>query len=314
MNFELKRIEDTLERLNAQGMPISAPSTLAPTQMPPVQSRAQSQPGVQRAKSSVQPFPLPKLPEVYNSPESRPESSPESSLDLPVGESPARVQPPRNRKAAAKAKKTSAQTAKAARPSAHPPVSQPVHPFPVQQNGTEAPTFPRPKPASFSSHRHAVNPDLAIGLLKEVETVIVRWQLELEQTVLEIQALYLEGPIVDGWLESHPHGSPQVMQPIGAATLRHAEIDRLMDYVEEICRIPTMNGSEAPRTGYRLCGLDADGQLWSRPCPPQQVPYVSLAIARYQKLRILFARKQNLETRLNHLIQSLTLLHGQMQD
>ena len=170
--------------------------------------------------------------------------------------------------------------------------------------------LPKAKSPSFSSHRHALNPNLAIGLLKEVEAVVVTWQLQLEQTGLEIQALYLEGPIVDGWLESHPVGSPQVMQATGATTLRHAEIERLMDYVEEICRT-----SQAPetRTGYRLCGLDADGQLWSRPCPAQQVPYVGLAIARYQKLRILLARKQTLETRLHRLIQNLTLLHGQMQ-
>jgi hypothetical protein len=171
------------------------------------------------------------------------------------------------------------------------------------------------KPPSFSSHRHAVNPNLAVGVLREVETVIMEWQLTLEQTILEIQALYLEGPIVDGWLESHPVGSPQVTQPVGAAALRHAEIDRLMDYVEEICRAPqTAPQTESPRTGYRLCGLDADGQLWSRPCPAQQVPYVGLAIARYQKLRLLLARKQNLENRLNQLIQTLTLLHGQIRE
>jgi hypothetical protein len=88
-----------------------------------------------------------------------------------------------------------------------------------------------------------------------------------------------------------------------------------MEYVEEICRTPqTLDLGEVPRTGYRLCGLDADGQLWSRPCPSQQVPYVSLAIARYQKLRILLARKQTLESRLNQLIQNLTMLHGLIQE
>ena len=172
---------------------------------------------------------------------------------------------------------------------------------------------PKVKPPSFSSHRHALNPALAVGILREVESVVVGWQLHLEQTVLEIQALYLEGPIVDGWLESHPVGSPQVMQPLGATLLRHAEIERLMDYVEEICRTSQPPDLEA-RTGYRLCGLDAEGQLWSRPCPAQQMPYVGLAIGRYQKLRALLARKQSLETRLHQLIQNLTLLHGQMQD
>jgi hypothetical protein len=175
---------------------------------------------------------------------------------------------------------------------------------------------PKAKPASFSSHHHALNPNLAVGLLKEIESVVISWQLQLEQTVLEIQALYLEGPIIDGWLESHPAGSPQVMQIMGATTLRHAEIERLMDSVEEICRTAQVLATPdaAAQISYRLCGLDADGQLWSRPCLSQQMPYVGLAIARYQKLRILLARKQTLEMRLHRLIQNLTLLHGQMQD
>jgi hypothetical protein len=94
----------------------------------------------------------------------------------------------------------------------------------------------------------------------------------------------------------------------------------LMDYVESICNTNPVSSPPAPssteeavRTDYRLCGLDADGQLWSRPCPTQQVPYVSLAIARYQKLRILLGTKQTLENRLNQLIQSLTVLSGQIQ-
>lgn len=197
-----------------------------------------------------------------------------------------------------------------AAPLGHAQMLHPPAPLTTPKTRPDSLPLPKAKSPSFSSHRHALNPNLAIGLLKEVESVVVTWQLQLEQTVLEIQALYLEGSIVDGWLESHPVGSPQVMQSTGATTLRHAEIERLMDYVEEICR-----ASQAPeaRTGYRLCGLDADGQLWSRPCPSQQVPYVGLAIARYQKLRILLARKQTLETRLHRLIQNLTLLHGQMQ-
>jgi hypothetical protein len=177
--------------------------------------------------------------------------------------------------------------------------------------------LPKTKPVSFSSHRHATNPDLAISLLKEIEATVVGWQLELEQVILQIQAVYAEGPIVEGWLESQSQDSPS---PQGAAALRHVEVEKLMDYVESICNgshhnsaNPTTPTAEDIRTGYRLCGLDADGQLWSRPCPTQQVPYVSLAIARYQKLRILLNNKQALENRLNQLIQSLTVLTGQLQ-
>lgn len=308
MKFELKRIEATLDQinaLNAQGIPLPDRSLilqamLADATEPKLQAQTPS------VKTSIQPFPVPKpsapLPEAAPSGANPPTAKPK----------PPHSSKPPTRKAKSLAGTTAKPTGKKSAGTKAAPNS--VHPFSSQQ-GSEVPALPRSKPPSFSSHRHAVNPNLAMGLLKEVETVVMGWQLTLEQTVLEIQALYMEGPIVDGWLESHPSGSPQVMQPIGAATLRHAEIDRLMDYVEEICRSPhPSDGSEASRTGYRLCGLDADGQLWSRPCPSQQVPYVSLAIARYQKLRLLFAKKQSLENRLNQLIQNLTLLHGQMQE
>lgn len=295
----LKRIEATLDQLTtAEGLTDSALEQHQPAHRSDPAATAEG-----RSKSSskaIQPFPLPKVsqvPLVTSDSASRP-AEPTTPPTAPPSK--AQIVLPATRTTG---KSTTSKKAVPAR-------SQSAKP-----SSAETLPLPKSKPPSFSSHRHAVNPDLAIGLLKEVETVVRRWQLDLEQTVLEIQALYLEGPIVDGWLESHPVGSPQVMQPIGTATLRHAEIDRLMDYVEEICRMPqTLDPNEAPRTGYRLCGLDADGTLWSRPCPAEQVPYVGLAIARYQKLRILLARKQGLENRLNQLIQTLTFLHGQMQE
>jgi hypothetical protein len=299
----LKRIEATLDQLTiAEGL---TPSTSEQRQPIHPSEAVPSTEG--RSKSSVkaiQPFPVPKAEAASVAALApNPVSQPVEHLIEPVTQGQSAPLANRSSKSS-KAKKA--------------PPARNQHPnklSPVVKSGVDSLPMPKSKPPSFSSHRHAVNPDLAIGLLKEVEAVVLRWQLDLEQTVLEIQALYLEGPIVDGWLESHPVGSPQVMQPIGTATLRHAEIDRLMDYVEEICRMPqTLDPNEAPRTGYRLCGLDADGTLWSRPCPPEQVPYVGLAIARYQKLRILLARKQSLENRLNQLIQNLTFLHGQMQE
>lgn len=319
METGLKRIEATLGRLNAQtaatvDSPIS-PLDLLNTEMMP---KSQTHPSLAKAsaKTSVQPFPLPKAP----MPQALPDPSPAlSRADVPTQPVPPLAQPIKHKPARSANKATTNRSATKAKqptePKATRATAETVQPFPTLTGGQDAPALPKSKPPSFSSHRHAVNPNLAVGLLKEVETVVMGWQLELEQTVLEIQALYLEGPIVDGWLESHPFGSPQVTHQVGTATLRHAEIDRLMEYVEEICRVPqTLDLGEVPRTGYRLCGLDADGQLWSRPCPPQQVPYVSLAIARYQKLRILLAKKQNLESRLTQLVQNLTMLHSQMQE
>lgn len=136
------------------------------------------------------------------------------------------------------------------------------------------------------------------------------WQAELNQILRQIQDLYLEGPIVDGWLESHSR-EPE----IDSSVLRHAEVDRLLDYIEEICSTPDHPiACETPRTGYRLCGLNADGQLWSCPCPPDQVPSLSLAIARHQKLRQLLTRKTHIETRLNQLAETLVVMHGHLNE
>ncbi|WAL62685.1 hypothetical protein [Thermocoleostomius sinensis] len=160
--------------------------------------------------------------------------------------------------------------------------------------------------------RYAANPNLAIGLLKQVETLVQGWQAELEQIAQQIRAIYDDGPIVDGWLESYP-ADAQPAQAASVSVLRYAEIDHLMKLVEQICATqPTSMSEDMCRTQYRLCGLDPDGKLWSRPCPSQQVPYVSLAIARYQKLRTLFAKKQSIDARLMNLVESLTRLHGQI--
>jgi hypothetical protein len=182
------------------------------------------------------------------------------------------------------------------------------------QDNPKTPALPRAKSPSISNHRHAANPSLAISLLKEIETKVGAWQQDLEQVIQQVRSLYEEGPIVDGWLESHAaNGASQVVQPKTAA-LRHVELEDLMEYIEEICSVKPAAPEEPSGTHYRLCGLDTDGQLWSRPCPAEQVPYVSLAIARYQKLRILLGKKQALENRLQQLVQTLTLLHGQLEE
>ncbi|MBW4576656.1 MAG: hypothetical protein KME08_15380 [Aphanothece sp. CMT-3BRIN-NPC111] len=184
-----------------------------------------------------------------------------------------------------------------------------VSAMPAPRPQGKTPMLPKFKAPSFSNHRHAANPALAMNLLQEIEAIVAGWQQELQQLLRQIQDLYLEGPIVDGWLESHSR-EPEV----GAAAVRHAKADRLMNYVEE-----TYNQSDAkvtcesPRAGYRLCGLNADGQLWSRSCPPEQVPSVSMAIARYQKLRQLLNRKEYLETRLSQLAETLVVLHSHLQ-
>lgn len=186
---------------------------------------------------------------------------------------------------------------------------QSVETFSAKEIGSKTPSLPKIKTPSFSSHRHGANPALAMNLLQEIEIHVAGWQQELQTILQQIQDLYIEGPIVNGWLESNPK-EPE--QP-GTATLRHAEVDRLMNYVEEICTTGGQDAYQFSRTGYRLCGLDASGKVWSRPCPPDQVPTVSMAIARHQKLRHLLGRKQYLETRLSQLAETLVVLHSHIQ-
>jgi hypothetical protein len=162
-------------------------------------------------------------------------------------------------------------------------------------------SLPKLKPIPLSNHRNAANPALARNILKEIDHKIAAWQQKLNKLQREIQDLYLDGPIVDGWLESHAN-SLETEQPI------KANEDKLMDYVEEI--ITSEVSCQSPRAGYRLCGLDEDGQLWSKDCPQEQVGELSMAIARYRKMKQLLYQKRTLETRLHQLAETLVILHS----
>ena len=174
-------------------------------------------------------------------------------------------------------------------------------------------SLPQVSVSGFTTHRNAANPALAMNLLKEIQVLVAGWQVELQQTLKQIQDLYLEGAIVDGWLESY------VQEETQAPTLRHAEVGCLLDYVEKTWgdSAPTIPGPppvpDANPTGYRLCGLNEEGQLWFRHCPPEQISVVSLAIARYQKLKQLLTRKQTLETRLSGLAETLIEMHAELK-
>ena len=189
----------------------------------------------------------------------------------------------------------------------------PQHPsvqtFPAQEIDGKTPSLPKFKNPTFSSHRHGANPALAMNILQDIQQHITGWQTELQTILQQIQDIYLEGPIVNGWLESNLKEPEQG----GTATLRHGEVQQLMDYVEEICTTTGKVSEKAARAGYSLCGLDDSGKVWSRPCPSEQLPMVSMAIARHQKLRQLLGRKQYLETRLSQLAETLVVLHSNIQ-
>ncbi|WP_204106829.1 MULTISPECIES: hypothetical protein [Spirulina sp. CCY15215] len=153
--------------------------------------------------------------------------------------------------------------------------------------------LPRLQAVQISKHRHGVNPALATNLLKEIEEITMNWQRELKKVLIAIQDLYLEGPIVDGWLESQ---SP------------------LPDRASPSPSLSLEQSNSSYRPGYRLCGLDENGRLWSRTCPPEQVAGVSVAISRYQKLRQLLKSKQTLENRLSNLAETLVMVHGKLKE
>lgn len=179
--------------------------------------------------------------------------------------------------------------------------------WPKREEPGKAPTLPKLKTPTFSTHQNAANPALAVSVLNEIQKIAQTWQDNLQQTIRDIQDLYLEGPIVDGWLESEP-------QSFETGEVRRTTNDRLMDYKAVAQEAGGNVVYETRSAGYRLCGLNEDGQLWFRPCPPDQVPSVSVAIARYQKLRQFLARKQDLETRLSQLAETLVILHGHLQE
>lgn len=171
----------------------------------------------------------------------------------------------------------------------------------------KAPILPKLKTLGLSSHIHSVNPVLALELLREISELVAGWHQDLKYVLEQIQLIYEEGPLIDGWLESHSLTSnPNFSTP------RKATMDGLMNYVEELTD-PQVS-YQTPRPGYRLCGVNEYGQVWSRDCPPQEVPSVSLAIARYQKLQQLLVSKQNLETRLEGLTETLVMMRSSLNE
>jgi hypothetical protein len=162
----------------------------------------------------------------------------------------------------------------------------------------------------FSRHRHDANPALALKVLQDIHLAVEGWHGELRQTVQMIQALYMEGPIVDGWLETVDGPAPAQTKD-AAALLRHADPQALSGYVDRLCESLEQETltSAAPDTSapsYRLCSLNAEGQLQCMPCPPEQVSTLSLAIARHQKLRQFVDHKRYLEAKLKRAVEVLT--------
>lgn len=184
-------------------------------------------------------------------------------------------------------------------------------PFPLPGPASHLPLLPRRKRPSFSRHRHDANPALAVKVLQDIQMAVEAWHQDLRQTVQRIQTLYMEGPMVDGWLETVDE-QPVSAADLDAALLRHGDPQALSSYVESLCQSAETTpaakppGSDLARPGYRLCSLDSDGRVQYYPCPPEQVSTLSLAIARHQKLRQLLDHKQYLEAKLKRTVEVMT--------
>lgn len=155
-----------------------------------------------------------------------------------------------------------------------------------------APKVDLPSPSAIESERpqspqlpelssaSSVNPSLATKT--PVEKPRSAPVATLEQIAQKIQALYYEGPIVNGWIDADPIAS--------------ASDDEIEEIVFE--RPDLSSDRSLSPTSYRVCGLDASGEQWSYPCPMDQLLELSVAIARYRKIQELLAQKRQLEAQI----------------
>ncbi|PSN20170.1 hypothetical protein C7271_03570 [filamentous cyanobacterium CCP5] len=205
--------------------------------------------------------------------------------------------------------------------------SQPQHPSPSVHRSKDQragqgtadghdfkrlPSLPRTKRPVLSSHRHDANPAMALKVLQDIQTAVNSWHQELRQVVGQIQDLYLEGPIVEGWLEAVPEGTGTA-ENSEASVLRHADPQDLEGYVDQHWGQPqagTHSGEPAPR--YNLCRLDADGRLQCQLCPVDQLAHITRAVARHQRLRQHLSQKHYLESRLKRAVEVLTRVRGEL--
>ena len=165
--------------------------------------------------------------------------------------------------------------------------------IPPLQPNCQAPTLPifdsSGTDNNFSNKENAPDPDLLTTTPPPMASIE-----ELKQVVQQIENLYQEGAIVDGWLESYPcEATPSNDESFVNDVVTSLEYVKAAGNLERdkvIC--------EAPRSCYRLNGVSSTGQPWSYPCPIEQLPSVSMAIARYEKLVQLLDRKRELETHL----------------
>jgi hypothetical protein len=151
----------------------------------------------------------------------------------------------------------------------------------------------------FSNLRQDANPILAAHMLQEMYKMVTEWQQELAEIETSSFNVTASGPILAAWLESRTFKRGSTGEAIPTPYITVEAID--------------LTAVDA-QAGYRLCGLDEDGNLWTRPCPIAEILIVSRAIARYQQLKELTDRKQQIEQCIRHVLEDLVHLRLKLDD
>jgi hypothetical protein len=170
----------------------------------------------------------------------------------------------------------------------------------------KTPLFPVEIP-KFSNLRQDANPILAAHMLQEMYKMVMEWQQELQEIERNSFNVTASGPILAAWLESRTFKRGSTGEAIPTPYITIEAISILEGYANDLTAVD-------PKAGYRLCGLDEHGQLWTKPCPMAEILNVSRAIARYQQLKTLNDRKQQVEQYIRHVLEDLVNLRLKLQD
>jgi hypothetical protein len=151
----------------------------------------------------------------------------------------------------------------------------------------------------FGYLREDSSSGLAAHMLQEMYKMVTKWQQELQEIDHGISKITATGPILAAWLESRSFKSGATGESI---PLPYTTVD--------VIGLTDVD----PQAGYRLCGLDENGQLWARPCSMAEILSVSMAIARYQHLKVLTDRQQKIDGYIRRILEDLVHLRMDLQD
>ena len=151
----------------------------------------------------------------------------------------------------------------------------------------------------FSHLRQDANPILAAHMLQEIYKMVTQWQQELVDIAAQTQEIASSGTVLAAWLESRTFTPSATGEAIPNPYVTVDPID-----------LTTID----PQAGYRLCGLDEYGNLWTRPCAMTEILSIAEAIARYQQLKDLTERKQQVELHIRQVLEDLVHLRMKLED